>query len=54
MDGWMDGWMIHLWAPSSGWWTQEFIRPHPHIALRVLIAVECTSVVHSLLQCIIG
>ncbi len=44
----MDGWMIQLQAPSSGK-TLEFSRHNPHSAFWVLLAVECTSVVQSLL-----
>ncbi len=46
--------MIHLWAPSSGE-TREFIQ---RVTLTVhygdSLAVECTSVLHSFLQCIVG
>ncbi len=47
-------WMIKLWAPSSGE-TREFIR-HATLTVHygVSLAVECTSVVHSLLQYIVG
>ncbi len=47
-------WMIQLRVPSSGE-TREFIR---RATLTVhygdSLAVECTSVVHSFLQCIVG
>ncbi len=47
-------WMIQLRAPSSGE-TREFIR---RATLTVhngdSLAVECTSVVHSFLRCIVG
>ncbi len=47
-------WMIQLLVPSSGE-TQEFIR---RVTLTVhygdSLAIECTSVVHSFLRCIVG
>ncbi len=50
----MNEWIIQLRAPSSGE-TREFIR---HVTLTVhyedSLAVECKSVVHSFLQCIMG
>ncbi len=50
----MNEWMIQLWVPSSGE-TREFIRRWT-LTVRCgdSLAVECTSVVHSFLRCIVG
>ncbi len=46
--------MIQLWAPSSGE-TREFIqRATLTVHYGLSLAVECTSVVHSFLWCIVG